>query len=139
MVTKAEKMLLIGFFSLFLTFVGNNPLLSYELVSEGRELTPGEITEQLKTVPEWKIEGKKLVCTYQFQNFVEAIAFVNLLVEPAETLGHHPDLMIKYNLVMVSLTTHDLGGISQKDFALAKTISNIYRNLQKNGIKIHKN
>ena len=55
----------------------------------------------------------------------EAIAFVDRLVEPAEAAGHHPDLAISYNQVTVSLTSHDAGGLTQKDFALAQTISNI--------------
>jgi 4a-hydroxytetrahydrobiopterin dehydratase len=56
---------------------------------------------------------------------VEAIAFVNQIVEPAEAAGHHPDLEISYNKVTVSLTTHDAGGLTSKDFDLAQVISKL--------------
>jgi 4a-hydroxytetrahydrobiopterin dehydratase len=51
--------------------------------------------------------------------------FVNSLVEPAEQMGHHPDLSISYNRVVITLTTHDAGGLTQKDFDLAKQISQL--------------
>jgi 4a-hydroxytetrahydrobiopterin dehydratase len=50
---------------------------------------------------------------------------VNKLVEPAETAGHHPDLEISYNKVTISLTSHDAGGLTEKDFALARQISTL--------------
>ena len=88
-------------------------------------LSEQEVTQQIKSLPDWTLEGKELRRTFQFKNFVEAIDFVNRLVEPAETAGHHPDLAISYNKVTVSLTTHDAGGLTQKDFDLAKTISQL--------------
>jgi 4a-hydroxytetrahydrobiopterin dehydratase len=51
--------------------------------------------------------------------------FVNKLVEPAEAAGHHPDIAISYNKVTISLTTHDAGGLTEKDFAMAKQISSL--------------
>lgn len=51
--------------------------------------------------------------------------FVNKLVDPAESAGHHPDIEISYNKVRITLTTHDAGGLTQKDFELAKEISQI--------------
>jgi 4a-hydroxytetrahydrobiopterin dehydratase len=71
------------------------------------------------------VEGKELRITRKFKNFVEAIAFVNQIVEPAEAAGHHPDLEISYNKVTVSLTTHDAGGLTSKDFDLAQVISKL--------------
>ncbi len=94
-------------------------------VAQMTRLSEQEITQQIKSLPEWTLEGKELRRTFQFKNFVEAIDFVNRLVEPAETAGHHPDLAISYNKVTVSLTTHDAGGLTQKDFDLAKTISQL--------------
>lgn len=88
-------------------------------------LSEQQVTQQIESLPDWTLEGKKLRRTFQFKNFVEAIDFVNRLVEPAETAGHHPDLAISYNKVTVSLTTHDAGGLTQKDFDLAKTISQL--------------
>jgi 4a-hydroxytetrahydrobiopterin dehydratase len=88
-------------------------------------LSEQQVTQQIESLPDWTLEGKELRRTFQFKNFVEAIDFVNRLVEPAETAGHHPDLAISYNKVTVSLTTHDAGGLTQKDFDLAKTISQL--------------
>ena len=88
-------------------------------------LTQSEIERQIKTVPQWQQEGQTITRTFEFKNFVEAIAFVEQLVEPAETAKHHPDLAISYNKVTVSLTSHDAGGLTAKDFELAQTISQI--------------
>jgi 4a-hydroxytetrahydrobiopterin dehydratase len=88
-------------------------------------LSESEIQERAGQLSEWTVEGKELQRTWRFKDFVEAIAFVNNLVEPAETAGHHPDIAISYNKVSVSLTTHDAGGLTEKDFELAKVISEL--------------
>jgi len=86
-------------------------------------LSESEIQHQLLTLPSWSRQGGAIQRQFTFSNFVEAIAFVNRLVEPAEQAGHHPDLQISYNKVVVSLTTHDAGGLTTQDFALAQVIS----------------
>ncbi|MGF1492735.1 MAG: 4a-hydroxytetrahydrobiopterin dehydratase [Microcoleaceae cyanobacterium] len=88
-----------------------------ELLGETR------IQELVQEIPNWKVEGKTLECTRTFKGFVEAVDFVNQLVQPAEQAGHHPDLEISYNKVKISLTTHDAGGLTEQDFAMAKQIS----------------
>lgn len=88
-------------------------------------LTEAEIQARMAQVPDWTVEGDRLQRTYRFKDFVEAIAFVNKLVEPAEAAGHHPDIAISYNRVTVTLTTHDAGGLTQKDFDLAAQIAYI--------------
>ena len=88
-------------------------------------LTQTEIEQKMSTVPQWQQDGQTITRTFEFENFVEAVDFVDKLVEPAETAGHHPDLAISYNKVTVSLTSHDAGGLTQKDFALAQTISEL--------------
>jgi len=84
-----------------------------------------EVSKHMENLPGWTIENQQFCRTYQFKDFVEAIDFVNRLVEPAETAGHHPDIAISYNKVTISLTTHDAGGLTQKDFDLAKIISQL--------------
>ncbi|NJM57540.1 MAG: 4a-hydroxytetrahydrobiopterin dehydratase [Synechococcales cyanobacterium RU_4_20] len=74
---------------------------------------------------EWSVKGKELTSVWKFKGFVEAIAFLNKLVAPAEAAGHHPDLSVSYNKVTVSLTTHDAGGLTQQDFDLAEIISRL--------------
>ena len=88
-------------------------------------LTQVEIDQKIQTVPQWQQSEQTITRTFKFKNFVEAIAFVDKLVEPAEAAGHHPDLSISYNKVVVSLTSHDAGGLTEKDFSLAQTISDI--------------
>lgn len=89
-------------------------------------LTPIEIEAKASALPEgWTVEGKTLTCRRTFQDFLAAIAFVNALVDPAERAGHHPDLAISYNKVHITLTTHDAGGLTQKDFDLAQTLSQL--------------
>ena len=88
-------------------------------------LDDAKIQEMTTQVPGWSVEGKELKCMKTFSGFVEAIDFVNKLVQPAESAGHHPDLAISYNKVTISLTSHDAGGLTEKDFAMAKEISGL--------------
>ena len=88
-------------------------------------LSEPEINQKANELPGWTVEGKKILCYKTFKDFIEAIAFVNKLVEPAEAAAHHPDLEISYNKVTIKLTTHDSGGLTEKDFALAKVISQL--------------
>ena len=88
-------------------------------------LTEAEIQEGVSQLEGWSLEGKELRTTRKFKDFVDAIAFVNKLVEPAEAAGHHPDLAISYNKVTITLTTHDAGGLTAKDFDLARIISQL--------------
>jgi 4a-hydroxytetrahydrobiopterin dehydratase len=74
---------------------------------------------------EWSVEGDTLKSVWKFKGFVEAIAFLQKLVAPAEAAGHHPDLSVSYNKVTICLTTHDAGGLTQQDFDLAKIISRL--------------
>jgi 4a-hydroxytetrahydrobiopterin dehydratase len=88
-------------------------------------LSEEEIQQQINNLSGWTREGAKLQCNRKFKDFVQAIEFVNKLVEPAESAGHHPDIEISYNKVKIILTTHDAGGLTKKDFDLAKVISQI--------------
>ncbi len=88
-------------------------------------LNETSIKEKLSSLTDWELDGKSLRRIKKLKNFVEAIAFVNKLVEPAEAANHHPDISISYNKVTINLTTHDAGGLTQKDFDLAKVISQI--------------
>lgn len=86
-------------------------------------LSDTEIKTQLNELSDWTQEGKFIKCTLKFKGFPEAVEFVNKLVEPAESAGHHPDLEISYNTVVIKMTSHDAGGLTEKDFSLARTIS----------------
>jgi 4a-hydroxytetrahydrobiopterin dehydratase len=88
-------------------------------------LTQGEIQERARVLAGWTVDGSQLQCTRKFKDFIQAIEFVNKLVEPAESAGHHPDIEISYNKVKILLTTHDAGGLTEKDFELAGIISQL--------------
>ncbi len=88
-------------------------------------LSISKIQEQVKSLDGWTVEGSQLESKRKFKNFIQAIEFVNRLVEPAESAGHHPDIEISYNKVKIILTTHDAGGLTQNDFDLARIISQI--------------
>jgi 4a-hydroxytetrahydrobiopterin dehydratase len=80
-------------------------------------LTPDEITERLKTIEGWTLEGKAIRKQFTFQDFPEAVLFVSALVPGAEDADHHPDIEIHYKRVILSYSTHDSGGLTEKDFA----------------------
>jgi len=78
--------------------------------------------DALRRTPGWERAGAEITRTYRFRDFREALAFVNRVGDLAERAGHHPDIDIRYNTVTLALTTHDAGGLSPKDFDLARAI-----------------
>ncbi|HEX7652334.1 MAG TPA: 4a-hydroxytetrahydrobiopterin dehydratase [Verrucomicrobiae bacterium] len=74
----------------------------------------------LATVPLWQDRGGVIVRTYEFKDFPAAMKFVTGVAELAEAAQHHPDIDIRWNRVTLALVTHDVGGLSTKDFALAR-------------------
>lgn len=88
-------------------------------------LNQADIQTQLATLSGWSLMGKEIQSVRKFKDFVEAINFVNKLVAPAEAAGHHPDISISWNKVTITLSTHDAGGLTQKDFNLAQIINQI--------------
>jgi 4a-hydroxytetrahydrobiopterin dehydratase len=81
-----------------------------------------EIQRRLGSLAGWQRQGTVLRRTFTFAGFPEAMAFAQTLVVPAEAMNHHPDVDIRYNRVIVSLSTHDSGGITENDLALAERI-----------------
>jgi 4a-hydroxytetrahydrobiopterin dehydratase len=88
-------------------------------------LSAAEIQVRVSHLRGWTLEGNCLVQIFRFRDFIQAIKFVDSIVAPAESAGHHPDLMISYNKVTVSITTHDAGGLTHKDFDLANAIGDL--------------
>ena len=83
-------------------------------------LTTKQIGLHLKTVPNWSKRGEIILRMYQFEGFVQSIDFVNRIARKAQKINHHPDIDIRFNKVTLKLTTHDEGGITKKDFSLAR-------------------
>ncbi len=81
----------------------------------------------LSDVPGWNLseDAKKISKEYKFQDFIGAINFVNNVAELAESEGHHPDIKINYNKVLLELWTHAIGGLSENDFVLAAKLDAI--------------
>jgi len=85
-------------------------------------LTDTEIKSRLRELDGWKREGKFITKTYEFDHFMDAIAFVNEVAEAAEREEHHPDINIRYTTVKLSIQTHSEGGVTVWDMDLAKAI-----------------
>lgn len=84
-----------------------------------KPLTPEEIKQHLGERTGWQVQDGQLTRTFQLDTFALALNFVNRVGELAARAGHHPDIDIRYNKVRLSLSTHDAGGITAKDFDLA--------------------
>jgi 4a-hydroxytetrahydrobiopterin dehydratase len=96
------------------------------------KLTAKQIKDALPTVPQWRKKGQIIARTYEFKDFPAAIKFVNAVAHLAEKAWHHPDIDIRWNKVTLALTTHDEGGLTGKDFALAEKFDRL---LKKRGRK----
>lgn len=76
-------------------------------------------------LPGWYFEEDTIRKAFSFPGFTAAVGFVGMIVEPANAARHHPDLEIRYNRVVVSLSTHDEGGVTERDLAMARTIESL--------------
>lgn len=88
-------------------------------------LDPSEFEKFLEGHRDWVWRGNLLERELSFADFVQAIAFVNKVAEVAESLGHHPDLEIHYNRVLLKLSTHSEGTVTSRDLELATRIDAI--------------
>jgi 4a-hydroxytetrahydrobiopterin dehydratase len=82
-------------------------------------LPDDQIATRLAELHGWSRDGDMIVKTYELPTFMDAIAFVERVADLAEAADHHPDIDIRYRKVRIALSTHDAGGITQKDFDLA--------------------
>jgi 4a-hydroxytetrahydrobiopterin dehydratase len=85
-------------------------------------LTEAEIAPRLAEVPRWTRIGSAITRSWEFEDFAEALAFINKVGALAEAMNHHPDIVNSWNKVTLTLTTHDRGGLTDLDFELAKKI-----------------
>ncbi len=87
-------------------------------------LTVAETHQYLSEVLGWELlDGKKITRTFSFNDFAESMAFVNHVAALAESEGHHPDIAIHYNKVVIELYTHAINGLHENDFILAAKIN----------------
>ena len=90
-------------------------------------LSPEEVEKKLHSLPlEWSvISGTQLQRNYTFDSYLEAAEYVRRIAGVADAANHHPEVILKYDSVDVLLTTHEVGGLTSADFALAKHIESV--------------
>ena len=85
-------------------------------------LEDSEIEQRLAGAEGWEREGDAITKTFENGDFVGSVRFIDSLVEPAESMNHHPDLEMSWDKVKISITNHAEGGLTEADFELAKKI-----------------
>ncbi|HTH38195.1 MAG TPA: 4a-hydroxytetrahydrobiopterin dehydratase [Pyrinomonadaceae bacterium] len=89
---------------------------------ERRKLSPEEVVEKLKGLSGWTVDGDAIKRRFEFNNFAESLEFVNEVGAIAEEADHHPDITLGWGYAEIVLTTHDRGGVTDMDIALARKI-----------------
>jgi 4a-hydroxytetrahydrobiopterin dehydratase len=88
------------------------------------------VAEGLQHLPGWERRGNQLVKTFVRDDFARALVFVNEVADAAEAAGHHPDIDIRWNKVTLALSSHDEGGLTDRDFQLAARIQELDQPIQ---------
>ncbi len=98
------------------------------VMSNVNVLSPDQVKNALNQLDGWIEKDGKLHRQLQFNSFVEAFGFMSSVALVAESMGHHPEWCNVYNRVTIDLTTHDAGGITNKDLELAKKVNELAKN-----------
>jgi 4a-hydroxytetrahydrobiopterin dehydratase len=88
-------------------------------------LTRSEIDSALRILPGWASAGDAIQRIFEFDDFTHAMQFVNRVAAAAEAANHHPDILINYNKVTLTLISHDSGGVTQRDLRMAGSINEV--------------
>jgi 4a-hydroxytetrahydrobiopterin dehydratase len=91
----------------------------------GTILSQSEIGQSLKTLPGWAAGDNSIHRVFEFKDFAAAMEFVNRVAAAAEAANHHPDILINYNRVKLTLSSHDSGGVTQRDIRMAGNINEV--------------
>ena len=89
------------------------------------KLSDAAIAERLAALTGWERGNGMIQKTYQFHDFAESMEFVNRVADVAERANHHPDILVQWNRVSLTLSTHSDGGLTTKDFDLAQTLDHL--------------
>jgi 4a-hydroxytetrahydrobiopterin dehydratase len=89
-------------------------------------LNPQQVSRRMKSVPKWARRSRTISRKFEFEGFMDAVDFVNRVARTAEKHDHHPDIDIRWNKVTLALSTHSEGGLTGKDFSMARECSAIY-------------
>jgi 4a-hydroxytetrahydrobiopterin dehydratase len=90
------------------------------------KLTSDEITTKIKTLAGWEYKENGISKRFQFKTFMDGIHFIGKVAEMAEKADHHPDILVNYKRITFTCSTHDAGGVTEKDFALATEIERAF-------------
>lgn len=104
----------------------DNPKRHSNPFTQMKTLHAKQISRQLKSLPQWSKRGKTIRRRFEFEAFPEAVGFVNRVAVRAEKSNHHPDIDIRWNKVTLALTTHDKGGLTGKDFSMARECDEVF-------------
>jgi 4a-hydroxytetrahydrobiopterin dehydratase len=85
-----------------------------------------QIKLHLQAVPNWSKRAQTILRTFKFEGFLKGIDFVSQVAKKAQKMNHHPDIDIRFDQVTLTLTTHDEGGITEKDFSLARQCDEVF-------------
>ena len=88
-------------------------------------LQPDDVALEMATIPEWSESSSVISRTFRFEAYLDGIAFVNEVAKLADAVNHHPDICIGWRKVVVQISTHSKGGLTELDFALAREIDSL--------------
>ncbi len=89
-------------------------------------LTTKQVAIHLIAVPNWSKRAQTILRTFEFEGLLNSVAFVGQIARKAQKMNHHPDIDIRSNKVTLTLTTHDDGGLTEKDFSLARQCDEVF-------------
>jgi 4a-hydroxytetrahydrobiopterin dehydratase len=89
-------------------------------------LNTKQINLNLKAIPDWSERAQTICRTFKFEGFLMSIAFVRRIAKQAQKINHHPDIDVRFDKVTLTLTSHDEGGITKKDFFLARQCDEVF-------------
>ena len=92
-----------------------------------QKYTSSEVTTAMTSINDWRLIEDRIIKEFQFDDFVEAFGFMSGVALLAERANHHPEWSNVYNRVNIELTSHDVGGLSARDFKMASEIDNLKR------------
>jgi 4a-hydroxytetrahydrobiopterin dehydratase len=90
------------------------------------KLNPDQIADNLKPLSGWQYKDNAISKLYRFKEFMDGIRFISRVAEMAEAADHHPDIFVNYTRVTFTCSTHDQGGVTEKDFKLAEQIERAF-------------
>jgi 4a-hydroxytetrahydrobiopterin dehydratase len=95
------------------------------ITAETKPFSKDDAQKKMPEIPHWELKDKAIERQYKFEDFREAMEFVNDVAEVANHEDHHPDIHISYNKVTIELSTHKIGGLSENDFIMAAKINEL--------------